>query len=318
MIAILEALEWMLTKRSEIVRSFYVAIGHDEEGRGLDGAAKIAEFMREYRLDDIEFILDEGPYIFQDSITGVRRNVAMIGIAEKGLINIRLTAKSSVGHSSLPPQKTSIVKLAEAVSRFKSTAHPNRFGQGPERETIESLAPYCSLFYKILYTNLWLFGPLVGYLLENDPLLSSLIRTSTAVTIFKGGVKDNVLPSEAEAIINHRIYPLDSIETVLEFDRNLINDPEIQLEQLGMAVEPHPISPAGKQAFGYQTILKSIQQVFPAVAVVPGVMYAATDTRWYLNFTKNIYRFSPGYLSLENLSIVHGHNERNLNSYHFN
>lgn len=38
--------------------------------------------------------------------------------------------------------------------------------------------------------------------------------------------------------------------------------------------------------------------------------YAATDTRWYLNFTRNIYRFSPAYITLDDLSIVHGHNER--------
>ena len=79
---------------------------------------------------------------------------------------------------------------------------------------------------------------------------------------------------------------------------------------MGVAIQPHPISSYGHDSFGYQTIRQSIQQVFPDIAIIPGMMYAATDTRWYLNFTNNIYRFSPGYITLEQFSIVHGHNER--------
>lgn len=79
---------------------------------------------------------------------------------------------------------------------------------------------------------------------------------------------------------------------------------------MGVAIQPHPISSYGHDSFGYQTIRQSIQQVFPDIAIIPGMMYAATDTRWYLNFTNNIYRFSPGYITMEQFSIVHGHNER--------
>ena len=100
------------------------------------------------------------------------------------------------------------------------------------------------------------------------------------------------------------------MEDVLRYDIRLIDDSDIDVKVLGVAIEPHPISPYGVDSFGYQTIRLSIQQVFPDVAIIPGMMYAATDTRWYLNFTKNIYRFSPGYLTLKDFSIVHGHNER--------
>lgn len=185
----MEALEFTLKTNSPILRSFYIAIGHDEEGRGLDGAAKIAEYMRENKLDDVEFILDEGPYIFRNSIPGVNRDVAMIGVAEKGLVNIKLTVKGTVGHSSLPPKETSIVKLAKAISKLNANSHPNRFGYGPEWDMVEALAPYCSWPYKIMYSNLWLFSPLVARLLEKDKLMNSFIRTTTAVTIFSSGIK---------------------------------------------------------------------------------------------------------------------------------
>ncbi|KAI2802004.1 hypothetical protein BLOT_010196 [Blomia tropicalis] len=307
---IMESLEFMLEQSTSIERTFYVAIGHDEEGRGLDGAAQIARWMVKHKMDQVEFILDEGPYIFRNALPGVWRDVAMIGVAEKGLVNMKLTVNGNVGHSSVPPRETSIVRLARAVSRLHANSHPNRFGSGPERDMIEALAPYSSMPYKLLYTNLWLFSPLVARLLEADKLANSFIRTTTAVTIFSSGIKDNVLPGKAEATVNHRIYPLNTVEDVIEQDRQLIDDPEVDVQVLGVAIEPHPISPYGSHSFGYQTIRRSIGQVFPNIAIIPGMMYAATDTRWYLNFTNNIYRFSPGYLTLDNLNIVHGHNER--------
>lgn len=120
--------------------------------------------------------------------------------------------------------------------------------------------------------------------------------------------KDNILPGEAEVTVNHRIYPLDNVKNVLNYDVALIADKDIEVQVLGTAIEPHPISPYTKDCFGYQTVRLSIQQVFPDVAIIPGVMTASTDTRWYLNFTRNIYRFTPGHP--KDLSIVHGHNER--------
>lgn len=100
------------------------------------------------------------------------------------------------------------------------------------------------------------------------------------------------------------------MEDVVRKDIEIINDDEINVEVLGVAIQPHPISPYNKFSFGYQTIYVSIREVFGDVAVIPGIMYAATDTRWYLNFTQNLYRFSPAYLSLDQFKIVHGHNER--------
>ena len=185
----MESLELILENGTPIERSFYIAIGHDEEGRGLDGAQKIAHHMITKELNDVEFILDEGPFIYRNALPGVAHDVAMIGVAEKGLVNIRLSVQGSVGHSSVPPRETAIVKLAKAVSKLHANCHPNRFGVGPERDMIQALAPYASLPYRILYTNLWLFSPLVAHLLEADKLMNSFIRTTTAVTIFTSGIK---------------------------------------------------------------------------------------------------------------------------------
>jgi carboxypeptidase PM20D1 len=118
------------------------------------------------------------------------------------------------------------------------------------------------------------------------------------------------LPGIAKATVNHRIHPFNSVSDVLNFDRRIINDDRIGVEVLGVAIEPHPISPYDEKSFGFQTIKRSIKEVFPKVAIIPGIMMAATETRWFLNFTHNIYRFSPGIVSVEDLSRIYGHNER--------
>ncbi|CAG2101190.1 unnamed protein product [Medioppia subpectinata] len=307
---LLESLEFLLENRFSFQRSLYIAIGHDEEGRGLDGAKQTSHYLRSIGINEFEYILDEGPFILNGVILGTDRSVAMIGVTEKGFMNVKLTAKGAVGHSSVPPMETSIVSLSKKLSKFGGHTHPNYFGRGLEKDMIEALAPYCSLVYKVLFSNLWLFGPFVSKLLENHLVMNSYVRTTTAVTMFKSGVKDNILPDEASATINHRIYPLSSVSETLEYDREVVDDERISVEVLGVPIEPHPISPYGDKSFGFQTIKKSIRQVFPHVVVIPGVMTAATDTRWFLNFTQNIYRFSPAYISMADLPRIHGHNER--------
>lgn len=90
------------------------------------------------------------------------------------------------------------------------------------------------------------------------------------------------MPSEATAIINHRIHPIQSVSDVLEYDRKLINDDRIEIKIKGDYIEAHPISPYSRDSFGYETISKSIQQVFANTIVIPSIMVASTDTRYLL------------------------------------
>jgi carboxypeptidase PM20D1 len=148
--------------------------------------------MRSKGISDLEFILDEGPFIYDRVLPGIQQPIAMIGVTEKGLVNIRLTANGRVGHSSTPPEETAIVTLSKAVSKLNAFSHPNLFGSGPEWDMIEAMAPYCSFIYKVLFSNLWFFGPIVSQLLTNHPLMNSFIRTTTAVTMFSSGVKVSI------------------------------------------------------------------------------------------------------------------------------
>ena len=79
------------------------------------------------------------------------------------------------------------------------------------------VAPHASFGYKLILGNLWLFSSILSSILSKGST-DAIQRTTTAVTIIKGGIKSNVLPSEASAVVNHRIHPADTIETVIAQD----------------------------------------------------------------------------------------------------
>ncbi|XP_033111061.1 N-fatty-acyl-amino acid synthase/hydrolase PM20D1.2-like [Anneissia japonica] len=147
--------------------------------------------------------------------------------------------------------------------------------------------------------------------MSRNPHTDCTIRTTTAVTMFNGGIKTNVIAPHAKAIINHRIHPLQSVEQVLEFDRKVANDKRIKLNVVA-AFEPSHRSPYNESAFGYQLISASIKQVFKQVIVVPATMMANTDTRHYTNITQNIYRFCPTEVTRKDIARYHGNDERIL------
>lgn len=176
----------------------------------------------------------------------------------------------------MPPAESTITKLAKAVSKFKSTTFPSHFGAGPEITLLENLAPYASFPFNYIYSNLWLFGFFINHALSADIMGNSLIRTTTALTMFKSGIKDNVLPQDAMALINHRIHPLETVESALEFDRKMVNDDSIKLSiYKNVSFESHPISPYDENSFGYNVIRKSVEQLFENTLVVPGKLLIA-------------------------------------------
>lgn len=110
-------------------------------------------------------------------------------------------------------------------------------------------------------------------------------------------------------VVNQRVHPGQSVAEVMRMNRELINDDMIE-HQIHHNYEPHPYSPWDDDSFGYQTIRRSIRQVFHNSLVVPGIMVASTDTKHYLHLTRSIYRFSPAIMKSSEIKRFHGHDER--------
>lgn len=304
---ILEAAEKLLGEGFQPHRTIYLAFGHDEEIGGMKGAARVAALLGE-RAPELEFILDEGTPIADGLLPGMARPVALISTAEKGAQNVELTVEATGGHSSMPPPHTAIGILSAAIQKLEDHPMPGHIN-GPAQRMIEYLGPEMPYFIRLVMANLWLFGPLVERESAAMPSADALIRTTTAVTMIEGGVKENVLPSRAKAVVNFRVLPGDSGEGVMEHVRRTIADPRVTVRRLdSFGSEPSPESDV--KAPSFELLQRTVSQIFPQVIVAPSLMIAGTDTRQYAKLSKNVYRFLPMRIGPQDLSRPHGTNER--------
>jgi carboxypeptidase PM20D1 len=303
----LEAVESLLQAGVQPRRTVHLAFGHDEEIGGLEGASKIAALLGERGVKPL-LVLDEGGSILQGVVPGVEAPVAGVGIAEKGYLSVELTYEGQGGHSSTPPAESAIGILGEAVHRLEQAPLHARLEGSPRRMLEEYVGPEASFPYRIVFGNLWLFGPVVKQVLTSVPAANATIRTTTAVTIFQAGLKDNVLPSRARAVVNFRILPGDTIESVLAHVENAVNDPRIKA--VGMVKQREPSPPSEIDTEGWKVLVQSVREVSPETIVTPYLMLAGTDARHYRTLADSVYRFMPLRLELEDTKRIHGTNER--------
>jgi carboxypeptidase PM20D1 len=138
-----------------------------------------------------------------------------------------------------------------------------------------------------------------------------MLRTTTAVTIVEGGVKANVLPMRARAVVNHRILPGETKETVLAQVRSIIDDERVQVRAAEAAsVDPSPLSNVNGPAF--RLLSRTIRQVLAGtgVKVAPYLVVGGTDAKWYAGRSDAVFRFLPATVGPDVLELAHGTNER--------
>ncbi|HEX4965775.1 MAG TPA: M20 family peptidase [Thermoanaerobaculia bacterium] len=304
--AILEAVELLLGKGFQPQRTLLLAFGHDEEVGGPHGAAALATLLAQRGVHP-EMILDEGGAIVEGVVPDLDRPAAMIGTAEKGSMSVELTAEEAGGHSSMPPPHTAIGRLAEAIEKLEDHPMPARI-DGATRRSFEFLAPELPFSQRLVLANLWLFAPVAKSVFAADPAGNARIRTTTAATIFQAGVKENVLPHQARAVVNFRILPGDTGASVLQHVRDTVG-PAIHAERKGrFSSEPSRESDADSPAF--HLLQKTLVQTVPGVIVAPNLLSGGTDTRHYEALSPNVYRFLPVRIKGEDLKRLHGTNER--------
>jgi len=207
---ILEAVNTLMAKGFQPKRTIYLAFGQDEEIGGSEGAEKVADLLKT-RGKEFEFVLDEGyGIVSKNMVPGVSAPVAIIGTSEKGYLSLELTVDSPGGHSSMPRRESSIGILSAAVQAVERHPMPAHL-DGPVGQFFEYLEGNTSLPMRVAFRNMWLFGPVVQRTLEASPGSNAILRTTTAVTIFQAGIKDNVSEHWRRSILRpqwRRMYPL--------------------------------------------------------------------------------------------------------------
>jgi carboxypeptidase PM20D1 len=304
----LEAVEALIKAGFKPRRSVYLVFGHDEEVGGRTGAAAVVALLK-LRGVKLDFVVDEGSVVTEGILPGVAQPLALIGLAEKGGMSVKLTANTAPGHSSMPPAagNGAIGMLSAALTRLDHTPVPGGI-QGAAAEMFAVVGPELPFGQRLAMSNLWLLKPVVERTLSKSPASNAMLRTTTALTIFNAGNKENVLPGKAEAVVNFRILPGDSSQSVLSHVRRVVADERIEIQPLGEPAEPSKISSA--QSDGYGLIERTIREVFPDALVAPSLVVVGTDSRHFQDLAENVYRFMPVRFKSDELSMLHGTNER--------
>jgi carboxypeptidase PM20D1 len=306
LIGIMEAAEILLGQGYRPERTILFGLGHDEETGGVNGCKMMGQLLKE-RGTHLAGIVDEGGGIIAGLAAGVRGEVALIGVSEKGYLTVEFTVNSQPGHSSTPPPQTSIGILSRALARLEARPMPTHLRRlRPLYHGVGRAAP---LYIQVAFANVWLFGPLLKRWLVPLPEMNASMRTTTALTIINGGVEDNTIPAEAKATVNFRLLPGDTIADVLWHVKKVIKDERVHFKPVeGKFNEALPISPVKVPA--YESLETVVRQVFGNPPVAPFVMLGGTDCQHFVPVCDNIYRFTSLVMDESFRGLEHGIDER--------
>lgn len=307
---LLETVEILLNQGFKPERTIYLGLGFDEETSGYAGAAKIVERLKAEGVTP-EFVIDEGGAVKTDGFPdiGVNCPIAGIAIGEKGYLTLDLIVEDKGGHSSVPGQHGPAGILARAITRLENNQFPADLKV--VKTMIIPLTPQMPSSLSFVLNNTWLTGPLVKSILAGDPFMDSMQRTTIAITMLQGGVAENVLPQKVSATVNFRIKPGDTMESVIERTKKIIDDPRVKIVARPVKNDPTPISSVISPA--YKLLVKTTCQILKDdrdLVFSPYINNGGSDSRFYKELTPDVYGFLPLYLTDEEIDSEHSSNER--------
>ncbi|KAJ7077841.1 hypothetical protein B0H15DRAFT_861135 [Mycena belliarum] len=330
LIAQLIAVDSLIKQGFKPLRTIVLAFGIDEESAGTEGAGRIAVYLEKtYGPNSFAFLLDEGDGYGENVHDGLI--FASPAISEKGYFDVKIEVRAAGGHSSIPPRHTTIGVLSQIVVALENTPHEAAFPRSGTAFANAQCAiahdPKSSLWLKRLarkaLTDDASLEELKQFLLKSDPVFDTMLKTTQAVDIIYGGAKVNALPEVATVIVNHRIAEQSSVADVEQHIVQLIlpiasrlnmslhafglppmsnagHERQIIItDAFGTALEPSPVTPT-KPGGPYDLLAGTIKSALETserynstgIIISPSLGLGNTDTRFYWNLTRHIFRYS--------------------------
>ncbi|MBQ6961370.1 MAG: M20/M25/M40 family metallo-hydrolase [Clostridia bacterium] len=303
--AFFQAVEELLAAGYVPENDVYLSSSCTEEWSG-DGCPKLVNELKKRGVRPW-LVCDEGGGVITDPMGGIKGNFAMLGVFEKGRANVRFTATSSGGHASTPPAHSPIARLAAFVNEVETKPVFCRKLPKEVAAMFETLAPYASFPMKLIFSNLWLFRPV---LLKVLPMISSqagaMIRTTAAFTMLSGSDAFNVLPQEATLGANLRFIPHQGMEESLRILKKLADKHKLTMDVVIANDYTKPVDIHGE---AFQTVQRTVERTFPGCPSSPYVMTGATDSRFYQDICENVVRFAPVVYGPKQMKGMHGIDE---------
>ena len=282
----------------------YFAFSGGEEVNGK-GASNIVDYFEKEGIEPA-LVLDEGGAVVENVFPGVKEPCGLIGVAEKGMIDVKYTVRSGGGHASAPKPGAPVDRLCLACRRIIENPFKSHLTE-PVAEMFDTLGRYSSFVYKIIFSNIKLFLPVLDMICKKSGgELNALMRTTVAFTQMQGSNASNVIPPEASLVSNMRLNPNDSVATALEYIKKTVDDDKVEITRLH-GVDPSRISRTDCE--GWDKVASAVASTWKGCIVSPYLMVQCSDSRHYGRISDRVYRFSAMDLTSEERATIHGNNE---------
>jgi acetylornithine deacetylase/succinyl-diaminopimelate desuccinylase-like protein len=283
-------------------RDIIVALTADEEGGPENGVVWLIENHPE--LIDAEYALNEG------GGGQIRDGVYIangVQASEKVYQSFRLEVTNPGGHSSLPKKENAIYQLADALIRIRAYDFPVSLNE-VTRAFFEKSAEIEEGEVAEAMRGILRDPPdpaAVAYL-SQTPFYNSRLRTTCVATMLDAGHAENALPQRAQATVNCRVLPGESIETVQDTLTTVIGDARVRITPIQDAT-PSPPSPLTPEVLG--AIETVTEEMWPGVPVLPMMSAGATDGLFLRNAGTPVYGVSGLFGDIAD-KRAHGQDER--------
>lgn len=301
----LQAAEALIEEGFVPENDIYFAFSGNEEING-GGAPAIVDLFEERGITP-GLVVDEGGAVVENVFPGVTQPAALIGVCEKGMLNVQYTVKGGGGHSSSPAPHTPVGRLAKACCKlenhpFKYTLHPAALAM------FDTMGRHSTFLYRLLFANIKVFTPLLDIFTRlTGGELNAIVRTTTAFTMMDGSKGVNVIPPVAYMRSNHRLVPGDNQEKIMAEIKKVCEDEHVKVERLeGM----DPSRTSLFEGDAWDRVKAAVGKTWPEAIVSPYPMVACSDSRHWGRISDKVYRFSAMALSKEERGTIHGNNER--------
>jgi acetylornithine deacetylase/succinyl-diaminopimelate desuccinylase-like protein len=264
---------------------------------GEEGSTRIGiQFMvnQHFAEIDAEFCYAEG-----GNVTRVNGKVkfASVQTLEKIPRAIRLTAKGTAGHGSVPLEDNAVAHLGEAVGAVAQWTPPTRLNETTatyfKRLATVSTPEEAERYRNALSPDPKVAEPAQQYLRKNEPRHWSMLRTSLSPTIIQGGYRSNVIPSEATANIDVRQAPDEDPAQFLELVRAVVNDPNVDVSYANPASAGRPPTPNARLDSEAFKVLETMLTKHYQAITLPTMSTGATDMSYLRRNGMQCYGIGP-------------------------
>lgn len=283
----------------------YFSFAGDEEISGY-GAPSVVDELEKRGIKP-ELVIDEGGAVVENVFPGVKSPCALVGIAEKGPLDVKYEIKSQGGHASAPPPHTAVGKLSAACVKIENKPFKMEISKAV-REMFDTLGRHSTFVYRMIFANLWCFkGVLDKMCRKKGGELNALMRTTVAFTQMEGSKGSNVLPPYAKMVSNLRLNGSETVESAVEYLRKTAGDADIDISVI-YGTNPSLVSDTSCES--WRKVKNAISCTWPEAIVSPYLMVACSDSRHFNRISDKVYRFSAMALSSEERAMIHGNDER--------